>query len=414
MDDIPATGASFDYTAQDMEGRPQRGAIEAISAADAHSRLQAMGLRVLELATARPKPIRGAQFAAFNQQLAHLTAAGLPVERGLRLIAQDMPNARVAATIRAIADDLDRGMGLSEAFEKHRAMFPAMYGQLIAAGVASGDLTGVLLNLSSHLEMSGQLRQSLWRTLSYPAMVILAVMGVLTFMGYVVVPPLRTIMEGMGGDPFSYRSNVNFLPMLTRTLFAVSQAMPWILGGTLLLVVLVWIGWRILRAQGGEEHFIESFILPLWLIGPVLKLERIARWCAAMRIGVSAGLDLPTAFDVAGQTTRSPKLIEDGRKLRLAVEAGGSPDHARGLKLVPPTVLVAMQFATAEGDLPHTLETLSGMYREQAEHRLAVLNAVLQPLLLVLIGLLVALMMGGLFGVIRIIVQLTGPINSVM
>jgi len=167
MSAIPNT---FAYRAQSIDGQPLTGTIDAASPDHARQQLESLRLRVLELAPAQAaapatRPLRGEDFLTFNQQLAHLTSAGMPLEQGLRLIAQDMNRGAVANTIRQIADELEKGVPLGQAFEKHAAQFPPAYGHLIDAGVKTSNLSGMLLNLSEHLRTLANLRAALWRAM---------------------------------------------------------------------------------------------------------------------------------------------------------------------------------------------------------------------------------------------------------
>src|SRR5688500_7955170 len=130
--------APFAYQAQTPEGQPISGTIDALNAEQARRLLSGLRLRVLQIEPAappqpaRPKPLKSEDFIAFNQQLAHLTKAGMPVEQGLRLIAQDMRGGRLAATVRELAAELERGTPLEQAFEKFEGRFPPLYSRLIA------------------------------------------------------------------------------------------------------------------------------------------------------------------------------------------------------------------------------------------------------------------------------------------
>ena len=137
---------TFSYRAQTLEGQPLSGTIDAENVDLARSRLESLRLRVLEMSPARAAgangaaPLRGVDFLTFNQQLAHLTSAGMPIERGLRLIAQDMRRGRVSSTIRQIADELDKGVPLAQAFEKHASRFPPAYGRLVESSEDTAKL----------------------------------------------------------------------------------------------------------------------------------------------------------------------------------------------------------------------------------------------------------------------------------
>src|SRR5690349_20353657 len=143
--------SSFAYIAQTLEGQPMTGTIDAADLDDANKRLADLRLRVIRLDPAqrpvRAKPLSGEDFAAFNQQLAHLASAGLPIEQGLRLIAEDLHHGGLAQSVREVSEELERGVPLGEAFKRHETQFPPLYGTLIDAGVRTGNLPAVLLNL---------------------------------------------------------------------------------------------------------------------------------------------------------------------------------------------------------------------------------------------------------------------------
>src|SRR5213594_3429432 len=142
---VSSLSQTFSYKAQTVDGgEALTGTIDAASADQARMRLETLRLRVIELGPAAGtspavRPLRGEDFITFNQQLAHLTAAGLPLEHGLRLIAQDMRRGKVTDTIRQIASDLEKGEPLGRAFEKHASQFPVAYGRLIEAGVQTNN-----------------------------------------------------------------------------------------------------------------------------------------------------------------------------------------------------------------------------------------------------------------------------------
>src|SRR6478752_70109 len=141
---LTTSGAStFAYEAQTAGEEAISGTIVASGTAEASRRLEAMGLRIIELKPADPvgrgRPLRGDDFLAFNRQLAQMTASGLPVEYGLRLIAKDMRSGRLGATINAVAADLEGGMSLGDAFERHADRFPPLYGRLVRAGIRANN-----------------------------------------------------------------------------------------------------------------------------------------------------------------------------------------------------------------------------------------------------------------------------------
>src|SRR5205085_10508559 len=107
-------------------------------------------------------------------QLAQLAKAGLPIERGLRLMAQDLKRGRLAQAVRAVADELEKGVPLEDAIAKYHDKFPPLYARLIAAGAKTGDLAAILFSTGQHVEMVHRLRRSVWRASAYPLMIAVA------------------------------------------------------------------------------------------------------------------------------------------------------------------------------------------------------------------------------------------------
>lgn len=378
-----ATATTFAYQAQTADGQRLTGTIEALNAEEAARRLEAMRLRVIEIGPAQPpprsaRPLRGDDFAAFNQQLAQLTAAGMPVEQGLRLIAADLRSGRLARTVDQLAAELERGTPLDLALEKYKDQFPPLYGRLVAAGVRSGNLSGVLLNLGHHLDTIARLRNVLWRTLAYPMFVVLALGFLLVFLGMVVLPQFQKV----------YSEFHIQLPGITNVLLEVGRFAPALLVLLLILIIGGPIFWAVVRALGHADAIVERFVIPLPLIGPVLKNNLLARWCDAVKIGVDAGLDLPAALGMAGDATRSRRLTRDGGELAGALASGRAMTSVQ-THLLPATIPSALQFASASHDLGTTLASLSDLYQRQAELRLASLPQVLTPMLVLLIALFV-------------------------
>ncbi|MFI5377856.1 MAG: type II secretion system F family protein [Tepidisphaerales bacterium] len=377
---------SFSYRAQTRMGEALSGNLDADSAVDAQRKLDLLQLHVLELKPA-DKPRAGGgtlsadDLVAFNQQLIHLTSAGLPLERGLRLVAQEMRRGRLASAIRELAADLEAGTPIEKALEKRRGVFPASYARLLEAGVKSGSLAGVLLNLSRHLELMRRLRAALWRTLAYPLVVLTALCGVLLFLSMAVIPGFEKIFHDFKVD----------LPGLTQFIMGMGSWLPPVMIGVLALVLLGGPILYLLRRFGLDRGLTDAAVMSVPLVGAVMSRSLIAGWCDAVRVGVEAAMDLPAAVLLAGTISPSQRLGRDSETLVAVLSAGQTLDAAPPLKVLPPTVGVSMAHGARVGDLPGTLRSLVDLYQQQADIRVQALPAILTPILLVVIGLTVGL-----------------------
>jgi len=387
----PGSWQTYAYDAQTDDGHRLSGTIEVADAEEAMSRLRSMRLRVLALVPAQPKPpstgkaLSGDDFIAFNEQIAQLAAAGLPLEQGLRLIAADIHSRRLKSTLQGLATELESGTPLPQAFDKFRGNFPPLYGRLVQAGVRTGDLSGVLLGLGRHLELIQRLRSVLWRTVSYPLFVLIAIGFLLAFLGILVLPQYDAIFRD-----FHIR-----LPALTILVLQLGRFAPALL--VILLVIILGgpIAWKIAERLGYSTPIVEWVFVPTPLIGPVLRANMIARWCDAVRLGVQSGMDLPAAIELAGDATRSGRLTADGKSLIEAL-ANGRPLTTARTDILPATVPAAIQYASGHADLAGTLGSLGDMYQRQAELRMSALPGILTPLLLLFIAVLIGAVIAAL------------------
>jgi type IV pilus assembly protein PilC len=377
------TRQAFAYEAQTLNGERFQGTLEAASAAEAQARLGALQLRVLALGAAEPvKPRKGGlgadEFLIFNQQLAHLTEAGLPIEKGLRLIALDLKAGRLARAAQEVAGELEHGVPLQEAFARHATQFPPLYGKLVEAGATTGNLPGMLFNLGRHLELVSRLRRCLWRSLTYPAFVLAAVSLVFLFISLVVLPQFGQIF----GD---FRTT---LPLLTMWIIALGHVYPWIFGIGWGLVILVAAGDAAARLLGTRGIPWIALLGYVPILGGILKANLLARWLDALRLGVESGLDLPRAMILAAEATGETALIRDAAAVADQV-VRGLPLTGFATRRIPATVTAAVEMVSTTGsglEFPQVIYSLSHMYEEQAEHRLRILPSILLPIYLIVIA----------------------------
>jgi type II secretory pathway component PulF len=387
----------FEYEADAADEGVVRGSIEAASSDEAVTRLRTLGLVVTTITPApmpaadapspKARPLRGDDLVAFNEQLAQLTGAGLALERGLRTIADDMPRGGIRQSIHELADELERGTDIDKAIDQHTGRFPATYGSMLRAGIRCGDLSGVLAGVGRHMMMMRRMQAMLWRTLSYPLMVLVTLAGVLLFMSLAVIPPIRATFDEVGTR----------LPWLTRFVFGLADWLPWIMLLVAIFVVMGVVYWRVLRASGQSESWVERTIMPLPLIGPALRLGKVSQWCSALTVAINAGMELLLAIRTASEATGSPRLMHEAEQLAAAHREGTELSRAVDVHMLPAAALASIDLAIDRGDLAMTLRTLSAMYEQQVEQRMAILRSALLPIALVIVGAAVTLVIAAMF-----------------
>ncbi len=338
METTANTVRTFTYRAQTVNDRPVAGTIDAADYDAAHRLLEAMHLRVLEVAVVQAPPParapRGQDFQAFNQQLAYLTQAGLPVEAGLRLIAREIRGRRMAKAIEEIATAAEAGRPLGEAFDAQRQAFPPLYGRLIDAGVRSGNLPGVLFNLGRHLEMVQRIQAVLWQNLAYPVVILIVMLLIMLGMGSFILPKFQPLFADFNTT----------LPGLTIAVMSFAQWLPWLLGVAVAALIVLPLLWTSLKPL--QPVIVDALLLRLPFLGAVLRAGRNARWCDALSLGIEAGLDLPQAMELATDVIGSPEVNRDAQRLLQVLKSGGRLGEVEGLSVLNGAVGATLEMAS--------------------------------------------------------------------
>jgi type IV pilus assembly protein PilC len=247
----------------------------------------------------------------------------------------------------------------------------------------------MLLNLGRHMELVQRLRGAIWRAAAYPLMVMAGVLIVVTFLAFGVIPQFNRLFNDL--------RLADRLPGLTRAMMMMPQIMPWALGVLGVIAVVIAAMWISMKRSGRENELMERWLLPLPLVGPILHYNLLARWCDAMGLAISGGMDLPQAIEMADDAVVSPALTRDGSALIAALTAGHPLESVTQTKMLPATIVAAIALASKQNDLPAALATLSDMYQQQAQLRLALLPGLLTPILVIVIAIIIGTIILALF-----------------
>ena len=351
--------------------------------------IQAVVARPASPGTARPLGLE--DFKAFNQQLALLVKSGMPMEYGLHLLAADLGRGRLAETIATISSELDSGLTLPEAVERHRGEFPADYAKLLEAGIGSNNLSAVLLTLEAHLQLTQKLGDALRRALYYPMFVALALLAVVSFLDFYVLPQIRSVMHWLtlqGEKP---------LPLITRAVLTVGGVLPEILMTMGVLIAAGAIFWLTCRRRPVMLHVRDWVACYVPLVGPPLRLSLLERWCGAFNVAIIGGMNLPQALDLAGTISGSPQIQVEGEALAMALSQGGKLGTGPAGRMIPQTAVMMVQAGMDNNNLSDTMVAMGQSYHRQAETRIAALVPVLSVTSLLLIAAVVVVLFLSIF-----------------
>ncbi len=395
--------AIFEYNALTSTDRLMKGNIEAASPQEAAELLKEMKLVVNSLEKAKPERLKTAigrnEFLLFNQQLASIVKAGIPLERGLRELSADIGSKKMRKLVTDIADDLEGGMSIEKAFEKRQKYFPPLYGRILKAGVETGRLSQMLTDLNRHIEMSNQTRKIIFEAMSYPAVVFVMAAVVVSFVYIMIIPQFITVLKEMtGGD----------LPAITLLIFSIAKNIVpfWVsigvlVGGAIILNAL-------LSATSAGRRFKESLLLGIPIIGRLHHSSILAKMAESMAVMIAAGADMPNCLRLSADASGSEKLISESNLLAGQVEQGTNIMQAgQFCRTIPKLFLYSVQLGSQRNELEDNLHSLAQMYVEQVRCSQARLNAILLPIMLILVGGFIGTTVLGLFlPIIRIVTTL--------
>ncbi len=385
--------ATFRYDALTAAGRLMTGTVEAGSPQEATETLRQMNLNVnlVEKAVpARPRTAVGRnEFLLFNQQLASIARAGVPLERGLRELAHDMGSQSMRQLVADIADDLEKGVPIEEAFQKRERSFPPLYGRILKAGIETGRLSEMLASLNRHLELAGHTRRIVVEAVSYPLVILILGATVITGVFAFVIPQFKAVVQEMVGGR---------LNPVTTAMFTLSENLVpiWTVVG--ILVAASVLGFMSLSSTPGGRRTRERLFLRLPVIGRLYHATILSRMSEAMAVLIGAGCDVPEALRLGAVSSGSSRLVQDSETVSQQIEQGsGILEAGHRATLLPRLFLYSIQLGAQRNELQDNLRSLGQMYADQARVGQSRLQTILLPTMIVAIGALIGLAILAMF-----------------
>ena len=396
--------AAFRYAAADTAGKESSGVLEADSARAARQMLRGRGLVPLTVEPVLSEAQRtGAtmslgrrlsqtELAVITRQLASLLGAQLPVSDALTVMVEQSEKQAVRELMAAIRTDVLAGTSLSKSLARHPRQFPDIYRALIAAGEESGKLGVVLASLADYIEERARLSQKITLAFVYPAIVtlvaLLVVVGLLTY----VVPQVVQV----------FANTKQALPFLTVALIAISDFVRhW---GWLVVVfgaIAVFLVQRALRIDAIKLRWHKK-ILTLPVMGVLSRSLNTARFSSTLSILVGSGVPMLRSLQAAGETLTNVAMrlrvldatqrVREGFSLARSLRAYAEDKNKAGqIKLFPPVLIHLIASGEATGKLPEMLGRAADIHSREAERRAMFFTSLLEPILILTMGVVVML-----------------------
>jgi len=302
----------------------------------------------------------------------------VPLERGLRELSADIGSKKMRKLVEDIAGELERGESIEKAFEKRQKYFPPLYGRILKAGVETGRLSQMLTNLNRHIEMSNQTRKIVFDAMAYPSVILIMAAVIITFVFATIVPKFAGVLKEMTGGE---------LPALTRIVISMPEHILTFWGSVGILIAgIVCLNVLLMSSVAGRK-FRETMILNIPIFGRLYHSSIMAKMAESMAAMIAAGTDMPSCLRLSAESSGSEKLIFETKFLAEQIENGANIMQAgQFCRIIPKLFLYSMQLGSQRNELEDNLHSLGQMYVEQVRCSQARLQAVLFPILLILVG----------------------------
>jgi type IV pilus assembly protein PilC len=417
----------FEYTALDARGTESRGIVEAASQTDVVTQLRDQGFfpttvlpegqgpkpakgkaesgKAVATTKAAPKKgfspfkkktIKSKTLMVFTRQLATLIDAGLPLLKGLGVLAKQEKDLVLRGAINSLADAVQGGSTFSEAMGQHPRIFERLYVSMVKAGEIGGVLELVLNRLAEFQEKAQKLKNKIKSAMTYPVVVLSIAVLITIFLLLTIVPKFEKIFEDMLGKEEK-------LPALTLGVQAVSRFLmnmffPPTLYYTIFGVLVIGSVWWTLGNTEKGRDFLDRLKLRLPIFGDILLKGSIARFTRTLGTLVTSGVPILQALNITRETAGNQVLSDAIGKVHDSVKEGESivsPLEASGV--FPPMVISMVDVGEETGQLPEMLLKVAEVYDDEVDNTVESLTSLLEPIMIVALAVIVGTIVIALF-----------------
>ena len=331
--------------------------------------------------------LKGSDFLIFNQQFNTLIKAGLPILKGLDLLAERAASVSLQPLLRDVRDRVREGASLSEALDQ-QGIFPKVYVTSVLAGEKSGNLSGVLEYYIAYQKLSTGAKKKLIATLIYPTILVTVATLIVTYLVTYVVPQFSKLYSDM---------NVQ-LPGVTRLLltFTVTYRFDVLVTVALLIAAAFAVFLWSRTEQGGTA--VDRAKLKLPVIGETWIKFQVAQFCRTLSTLLAGGTPLVAALSTSAQSVRS-RLVSSAIQNSSALVRDGQSLHAalRSTGLMPAMGIEMIEVGEASGALSPMLASVAEFYEDETNQRIGTFIAIVEPAILVFMAIVIAFILISLY-----------------
>lgn len=393
---------AYAYKGRDADGKVVKGRLDAATEGAVASRLRTMGVSPISIqeskdGTGLSKEIRIPGFSKgvglkdlsiMSRQMATMIAAGLSLLRTLTILSEQTANKELSRILRAVTTDVESGISLSDALNKHAESFPPIMINLIRAGEIGGFLDDALETIAKNFESEVKLRGTIKSALTYPVIVLIMSLVSVVAMLVFIVPVFQKMFASLGGT----------LPLPTLILVWLSSVMTWLAPVLIVVGIAFSVWWKANKNTERIRKIVDPVKLKLPVFGKLFVKLAIARFSRNFASMMGAGVPILQALQIVGETSGN-WVVENGlRNVAESVRQGKSIGEPLALEPVFPSMVTQMITVGEDaGALEQMLSKIADFYDEEVQSATEQLTAMIEPLMVAFLGVVVGGMIVALY-----------------
>lgn len=324
----------------------------------------------------------------FSRQMYTLMKAGVPIMQALRGLRESTQNPAFASVIQSISDGLDTGLDLSTALKRHGDIFPPLFISMVQVGETTGSLEEVFRQLADYLDREKDTRDRVKSALRYPMFVVIAMVIALAVINIFVIPAFVKI----------FTSFKIALPLTTRILIATSKFSvaywPYMLG---MMAAIVFMVRQYVHTTNGRYKW-HRLKLKLPVAGKILYKATLARFARSLAVIIKTGVPLVTGMTVVSRAVDNDYISDRILQMRDSVERGETIARtAMATGMFPPLVIQMITVGEESGSVDVLMLNVADYYDREVDYDIKNLSAAIQPILIIVLGILVLILALGVF-----------------
>lgn len=378
-----------------------KGTIEASTETAVTGKLKAQGLTPLEVTLKSKtglnrdlklpgitKGVSAKSLAIFARQMAGLLNAGLPLMRTLAVLIDQTEDKKLQPALVAVQADVEGGSSFSGALSRHPDVFPPLMLSIVKVGETGGFLGQALTSIADNYKREAELQNKIRAAVTYPIIVlIIAVVGVLAMVTF-VVPVFEEMFQGIGGE----------LPAPTQILVNISRNMWWVLPSLAIVSVALWVWWSRNKNTEQMRRVVDPLKLKLPIFGKIATKIAVARFTRNLSMMLNAGVPIIQALTIVAQASNNWKIEQAVRDIQESIRQGKSfAGPLEKAEVFPSMVSQMVSVGEESGTLSEMLASIAEFYEDEVETATSQLSATIEPLLIVVLGIVIGAMVISLY-----------------